>query len=98
MATTVGQRLAALRAEHELTLASLSEMTGISKSTLSRLETDQRKPTLELLLPLSRTYQVTLDDLVSGMPTRPWSSCRGFIVTRGSPTSGAPTRSSSDTW
>ncbi|SMD19123.1 helix-turn-helix domain-containing protein [Lentzea albidocapillata] len=64
MATTVGQRLAALRAEHDLTLAALSEMTGISKSTLSRLETDQRKPTLELLLPLSRTYQVTLDDLV----------------------------------
>ncbi|MGI5502206.1 cupin domain-containing protein [Lentzea sp. CA-135723] len=64
MATTVGQRLAALRAEHDLTLATLSEMTGISKSTLSRLETDQRKPTLELLLPLSRTYQVSLDDLV----------------------------------
>lgn len=62
--TTVGQRLAALRAEHDLTLAALSEMTGISKSTLSRLETDQRKPTLELLLPLSRTYQVSLDDLV----------------------------------
>ncbi|KJK45872.1 XRE family transcriptional regulator [Lentzea aerocolonigenes] len=64
MATSVGQRLAALRAEHDLTLATLSEMTGISKSTLSRLETDQRKPTLELLLPLSRTYQVSLDDLV----------------------------------
>ena len=64
MAITVGQRLATLRAEHDLTLATLSEMTGISKSTLSRLETDQRKPTLELLLPLSRTYQVSLDDLV----------------------------------
>lgn len=64
MATSVGQRLAALRAEHDLTLAALSEMTGISKSTLSRLESDQRKPTLELLLPLSRTYQVSLDDLV----------------------------------
>ncbi|ANZ35580.1 XRE family transcriptional regulator [Lentzea guizhouensis] len=61
---TLGNRLASLRAEHDLTLAELSEMTGISKSTLSRLETDQRKPTLELLLPLSRTYQVTLDDLV----------------------------------
>jgi transcriptional regulator with XRE-family HTH domain len=61
---TLGHRLATLRAEHDLTLAELSERTGISKSTLSRLETDQRKPTLELLLPLSRTYQVTLDDLV----------------------------------
>jgi transcriptional regulator with XRE-family HTH domain len=39
-------------------------MTGISKSTLSRLETGQRRPSLELLLPLAQTYRVPLDDLV----------------------------------
>ncbi len=39
-------------------------MTGISKSTLSRLETGQRRPTLELLLALSQSYRVPLDDLV----------------------------------
>jgi len=39
--------------------------TGISKSTLSRLETGQRRPTLELLLELSHAYRVPLDDLVA---------------------------------
>ena len=38
--------------------------TGVSESTLSRLESGQRRATLELLLPLSRTYDVPLDDLV----------------------------------
>jgi transcriptional regulator with XRE-family HTH domain len=47
-----------------MTLTSVAEATGISKSTLSRLETGQRRPTLELLLALSRTYRVPLDDLV----------------------------------
>ena len=38
--------------------------TGISKSTLSRLENGQRRPSLELLLPLAQAYRVPLDDLV----------------------------------
>ena len=63
----VGQRLRTLRQEHQLSLAGLSAMTGISTSTLSRLESGGRKPTLELLLALARAYQVPLDDLV-GVP------------------------------
>ena len=38
--------------------------TGISKSTLSRLEAGQRKPSLELLLPIAQAHQVPLDELV----------------------------------
>lgn len=60
----VGPRLRSLRERRGLTLTALAEMTGISKSTLSRLETGQRKPSLELLLPLAEAYQVPLDDLV----------------------------------
>lgn len=63
----VGPRLRNLRTERNLTLGELAEQTGISLSTLSRLENGQRKPTLEMLLSLSRRYQVPLDDLV-GMP------------------------------
>jgi len=65
----VGPRLRALRGEHDLTLAAVSRSTGISVSTLSRLESGQRKPTLELLLPLARAYQVALDELVDAPPT-----------------------------
>jgi transcriptional regulator with XRE-family HTH domain len=64
----VGQRLRALRQQQQLSLAGLSATTGISTSTLSRLESGGRKPTLELLLALARAYQVPLDDLV-GAPS-----------------------------
>ncbi|MGW4894812.1 helix-turn-helix domain-containing protein [Kitasatospora sp. NPDC004240] len=60
----VAPRLRRLRAERGITLAALSEETGISKSTLSRLESGQRRPSLELLLPLAGAYRVPLDDLV----------------------------------
>jgi transcriptional regulator with XRE-family HTH domain len=64
----VGQRLRSLRQQRQLSLAGLSAMTGISTSTLSRLESCGRKPTLELLLALARAYQVPLDDLVGAPP------------------------------
>lgn len=60
----VGHRLRSIREQRGLTLVQASEETGISKSTLSRLENGQRRPTLELLLPLAWTYRVPLDDLV----------------------------------
>ncbi|MEU8886271.1 cupin domain-containing protein [Streptomyces sp. NPDC048442] len=60
----VGPRLQRLRTARGVTLAALSEVTGISTSTLSRLESGQRRPSLELLLPLSQAHQVPLDDLV----------------------------------
>jgi transcriptional regulator with XRE-family HTH domain len=63
----VGPRLKQLRAQRGLTLTSLAASTGISKSTLSRLETGQRRPSLELLLPLAQVNRVPLDDLV-GVP------------------------------
>ncbi len=60
----VGPRLKRLRTQRGVTLTALSEVTGISKSTLSRLETGQRRPSLELLLPLAQAHRVPLDDLV----------------------------------
>jgi transcriptional regulator with XRE-family HTH domain len=65
----VGPRLRALRSERGTTLSQLSESTGISVSTLSRLESGRRRPTLELLLPLARAHQVQLDELVDAPTT-----------------------------
>lgn len=67
--TSIAPRLAALRRRHELTLAALASATGISESTLSRLESGQRRPTLELLLPLARIYQVAIDEIIGAPPT-----------------------------
>ena len=65
----VGPRLRALRQADEATLAQLSAATGISVSILSRLESGQRRPTLDLLLRLARAHRVALDELVGAPPT-----------------------------
>jgi len=65
----VGPRLKRLRLRRDITLTDLATETGISASTLSRLEAGLRRPTLEQLLPLARAYGVTLDELVDAPPT-----------------------------
>ena len=60
----VGPRLRRVRNQRGITLTELAAATGISKSTLSRLEAGQRKPSLELLLPIAQAHQVPLDELV----------------------------------
>src|SRR3954451_22237798 len=61
--TGIGPRLRTLRQQRGETLAQLSATTGISVSTLSRLESGDRKTTLELLLPLARAHPGPLDGL-----------------------------------
>lgn len=65
----VGPRLRQLRHRRGMTLADLAGRTGVSESTLSRLEGGTRKPTLELLLPLAEVYAVPLDQLVGAPRT-----------------------------
>jgi transcriptional regulator with XRE-family HTH domain len=83
----VGPRLKRLRFLRGLTLADLAAVTGISTSTLSRLESGLRRPTLEQLLPLARVHGVTLDELVDAPPTgdprinlRPVACADGSVV------------------
>src|SRR5688572_17170715 len=82
-----GPRLKNLRLRRGITLTDLAEETGISASTLSRLEAGLRRPTLEQLLPLARAYGVTLDELVDAPPTgdprinlRPLPTSDGSII------------------
>jgi transcriptional regulator with XRE-family HTH domain len=60
----VGPRLRRVRTQRSITLTELAAATGISKSTLSRLESGQRKPSLELLLPIAQAHRIPLDELV----------------------------------
>ncbi|MGC0334736.1 transcriptional regulator with XRE-family HTH domain [Streptomyces sp. SAI-170] len=64
----MGPRLRAARERHGATLAGVSRATGISTSTLSRMETGRRRPTLEVLLQLSKEYGVSLDELAGTAP------------------------------
>ncbi|WP_280233587.1 helix-turn-helix domain-containing protein [Nocardia cyriacigeorgica] len=58
-------RLRRAREKKGVSLADLARSTGISTSTLSRLESAQRKPSLELLLPITAALGVALDEIVS---------------------------------
>ena len=69
MLDAVGPRLRALRRQRGTTLAEVAAKTGISESTLSRLESGRRRANLELLLPLSSAYDVPLDELVGAPRT-----------------------------
>lgn len=61
----IAPRLRHARQKKNVTLDELSKVTGISKSTLSRLESGQRKPSLELLLPIVAALALPLDEIVT---------------------------------
>ncbi|MGW0882301.1 helix-turn-helix domain-containing protein [Streptomyces sp. NPDC002671] len=65
----IGPRLRTLRRDRGLTLEALAAATGLSVSTLSRLESGKRRPTLDLLIPLARAHRVALDQLVDAPAT-----------------------------
>ncbi len=68
------QRIAALirsyRLRRNLTLAQLSELSGISVAHLSRLENGRRTPTVRLLMQLGRALGVSLGELVGESPAQ----------------------------
>jgi transcriptional regulator with XRE-family HTH domain len=65
----VGPRLRTVREQRQATLTQLSQASGVSVSTLSRLESGGRKPTLELLLRLARAHNMPVDELLTEPPT-----------------------------
>src|SRR3984957_18043083 len=66
------QRIAAwirtFRLRRNLTLAQLSELSGVSIGHLSRLENGSRTPTVRLLLQLARALGVSVGALVGKTP------------------------------
>lgn len=92
----VGARLRRIREKRGVSLSGLTALTGISKSTLSRLESGQRKPSLELLLPIAAALAVPLDEIVVAprivdprMPQHP-RRCGGRVIVPLSRAGGEP--------
>ncbi|MYT75461.1 MULTISPECIES: helix-turn-helix domain-containing protein [unclassified Streptomyces] len=66
----MGPRLRAARERHGATLTGVGCATGIAVSTLSRIETGRRRPSLEMVLRLAKEYGVSLDELAGTAPAR----------------------------
>jgi len=64
-APKLGDCLRAIRFERRMSLADVSAATGISRSTLSRVETDQLSLTYDKLVQLSRGLGIDLAELLS---------------------------------
>lgn len=64
MIEQIAPRLRRAREWKGFSLAELARATGISTSTLSRLESAQRKPSLELLLPVTTAFGIPLHEIV----------------------------------
>jgi transcriptional regulator with XRE-family HTH domain len=64
----IGPRLRAVREGRGATLTEVSRATGISLSTLSRVENGRRTPSLELVLRLAAEYGSSLDELTGLAP------------------------------
>ncbi|MEJ2857887.1 MULTISPECIES: helix-turn-helix domain-containing protein [unclassified Saccharothrix] len=64
-------RLAELRTEHGWSLEDLARRSGVSRSTLSRLERAEISPTTALLSKLCATYQLTMSRLLAEVEPAP---------------------------
>ena len=64
--TNMGKRLAELRAERKETQEFVAEAIGISTEYLSKIENDQKMPSLEVIMLLKEYYDISLDYLLCG--------------------------------
>jgi transcriptional regulator with XRE-family HTH domain len=64
----VGQTLATLRQQRQLSLDELSRLAGVSKSMLSQIERNQANPTVAVVWRLANALDVPLAELLQGAP------------------------------
>lgn len=62
----IGEFLASLRKEKNLTQEQLGEILGVTNKTVSRWENGNYMPPIEALQQLSEFYQITINELLSG--------------------------------
>lgn len=60
----IGERLKELRFRRNLTLAEVSQLTGVSVSALSKIENLQVSPSFDVIMRISEGMDISLEDLV----------------------------------
>src|SRR4051812_38334108 len=61
----IAERIKYLREEAKLSQQSLSDLIGVSRATMSYIETGERKITADELVKLSEVFKVSLNDLLN---------------------------------
>ncbi len=65
----LGQRIKALRREHQLTQEDLAEGSGMFRTYMSRIESGQANPTLTMLHDIAAAFNIDIGELF--VPTEP---------------------------
>lgn len=89
---TLGQNIARLRAQKNLSQGDLADALEVSRQSVSKWETDASIPELDKLLRLAELFGVTLDELVKGESAQP-ETARGEALDKesaGAYTAAAP--------
>ncbi|MBM7641942.1 helix-turn-helix transcriptional regulator [Streptococcus loxodontisalivarius] len=60
------QQIKSLRAKHKMTQQEMADRLGISRQAISNWENDRNLPDIEMLISLSRTFDISLDELILG--------------------------------
>ena len=64
----IGARIAALRRQAGMNQAELAQVLGISPSAVGMYEQGRREPSAQMMLSIARTFQVSVDYILSGTP------------------------------
>ena len=67
----LAQRIRSVRADRQLTLEQLAELTGLTKSALSKFENFRVTPSLGALASIAEALGVTMSDLFDGVDEKP---------------------------
>jgi transcriptional regulator with XRE-family HTH domain len=79
---SIGARLRQLRQDSNLTLATIADRSGISASTLSKIENNKVSPTFANLLKLSEAFGVALSRMIGDADAGPPPTTARIAVTR----------------
>jgi transcriptional regulator with XRE-family HTH domain len=64
---TLGEKIRLLRAEKKISIRKLSDMTGLSKSTLSDIENNKsKKPTVDTIERVAKALEIPISELFQG--------------------------------
>jgi transcriptional regulator with XRE-family HTH domain len=78
----IGSRLRKLRKDKALTLTTIAQRSGISTSTLSKIENDKVSPTFANLLKLADAFELPLASLIGGIDMAQAQTTARIAVTR----------------
>lgn len=60
---TLGQKLFEMRKKAALSQEQVAEVLGVTRQTVSKWETDQTTPDFDKIIPISKLYNVSVNEL-----------------------------------